>query len=98
VFVVVLISKTAFRTRYGQYEYFVMPFGVTNAQGVFMEYMNRIFHPNLDLFVVVVFIDDIMVYSKSEEKHAERLRVVLHILKDKKFLLSCQSVNFGCGK
>ena len=62
------IQKNAFRTRYGHYEYFVMPFGVTNAPGVFMEYMNRIFHPYLDKFVVV-FIDDILVYSKSEEEH-----------------------------
>ena len=69
------ISKTAFRTRYGHYEYSVMPFGVSNTPGVFMEYMNRIFHPFLDSFVVV-FIDDILVYSKSEDEHAEHLRVV----------------------
>ena len=73
------IRKTAFRTRYGHYEYSVMPFGVTNALGVFMEYMNRIFHTYLDQFVVV-FIDDILIYSKSEEEHEEHLRVVLQVL------------------
>jgi len=60
------ISETMFRTRYVHCEYSVMPFGVTNAPGVFIEYMNRIFHPYLDRFVVV-FIDNILVYSKSEE-------------------------------
>ncbi|GAU41290.1 hypothetical protein TSUD_374150 [Trifolium subterraneum] len=76
------VPKTAFRTRYGHYEYTVMPFGVTNAPGVFMEYMNRIFHSFLDKFVVV-FIDDILVYSKSEEEHKEHLRIVLQVLKEK---------------
>ncbi|GAU35775.1 hypothetical protein TSUD_61360 [Trifolium subterraneum] len=77
------VPKTAFRTRYGHYEYTVMPFGVTTAPGVFMEYMNRIFHSFLDKFVVV-FIDDILVYSKSEEEHKEHLRIVLQVLKEKK--------------
>jgi len=77
------VPKTAFRTRYGHYEYSVMPFGVSNAPGVFIEYMNRIFQPYLDHFVVV-FIDDILVYSKSEEEHAEHLRVILQVLKEKR--------------
>jgi hypothetical protein len=87
------IPKTAFRTRYGHYEYTVMPFGVTNAPGVFMEYMNRIFHPYLDKFVVV-FIDDILVYSKTEEEHTEHLRIVLQTLKDKKLYAKLSKCEF----
>jgi len=85
------ISKTAFRTRH--YEYSVMPFGVTNAPCVFMEYMNRIFHPFLYRFVVV-FIDDILVYSKSEEEHAEHLRIVLGVLKEKKLFAKLSKCEF----
>nr|KYP75386.1 Retrovirus-related Pol polyprotein from transposon 17.6 [Cajanus cajan] len=76
------ISKTGFRTRYGHYEYVVMLFGVTNAPAVFMDYMNRIFRPFLDKFVVM-FIDDILIYSRTREEHGEHLRVVLEILKVK---------------
>nr|XP_025703612.1 uncharacterized protein LOC112805439 [Arachis hypogaea] len=64
------IPKTAFRTCYGHYEYTVMSFGLTNALEIFMDYMNRIFHPYLDKFVVV-FIDDILIYFKTEDEHAE---------------------------
>jgi len=87
------MQKTVFRTRYGHYEYTVMPFGVTNAPGVFMEYMNRIFHAYLDRFVVV-FIDDILIYSKSEEEHAEHLKIVLQVLKEKKLFSKLSKCEF----
>ncbi|GAU43834.1 hypothetical protein TSUD_371130 [Trifolium subterraneum] len=87
------VPKTAFRTRYGHYEYTVMPFGVTNAPGVFMEYMNRIFHSFLDKFVVVFF-DDILIYSKSGEEHKEHLRIVLQVLKEKKLYAKLSKCEF----
>ncbi|GKD19915.1 putative reverse transcriptase domain-containing protein [Tanacetum coccineum] len=74
------IPKTAFRTRYGHYEFQVMPFGLTNALAVFMDLMNWVCKPYLDKFVIL-FIDDILIYFKSEEEHAEHLKLILELLK-----------------
>jgi hypothetical protein len=70
------VPKTAFSIRYGLYEYLVMSFGLTNAPAHFMYLMNSVFMPELDKFVVV-FIDNILIYSKSEEENAKTLRVIL---------------------
>ncbi|KAI0507940.1 hypothetical protein KFK09_014068 [Dendrobium nobile] len=74
------VVKTAFSTRYGHYEFFVMPFGVTNAPAIFMDLMNRVFKEYLDQFVIV-FIDGILVYSASEENHARHLKMMLETLR-----------------
>jgi hypothetical protein len=75
------VPKTAFSTRYGLYDYLVMSFGLTNDPAHFMYLMNSVFMLELDKFVMV-FIDDILIYSKSEEEHAQHLRVILQWLRD----------------
>jgi len=71
----------------------VMPFGLTNAPAAFMDLMNRIFHPHLDRFIVV-FIDDILVYSKTREEHDEHLRIVLQTLREKKLYAKLSKCDF----
>ncbi|GKE63596.1 putative reverse transcriptase domain-containing protein, partial [Tanacetum coccineum] len=78
------IPITAFRTRYGHFEFQVMPFGLTNAPAVFMDLMNRVCKLYLDKFIVV-FIDDILVYSKDEEEHGKHLKIILELLKKERF-------------
>ena len=75
------IPKTAFRTRHGNFEFTVMPFGLTNAPAAFMDLMHRVFQHYLDQFVVV-FVDDILIYSQSEWEHEYHLRIVLQLLRD----------------
>ena len=87
------IPKTAFRTRYGHYEFMVMPFGLTNAPAAFMDLMNRVFKDYLDKFVVI-FIDDILIYSRSHDEHEQHLRLVLQKLKDKKLYVKFSKCNF----
>ena len=72
------IPKTAFRMRYGPFEFTVMPFGLTNVPAAFMDLMHRVFQPYLDQFVVV-FVDDILIYSQSEWEHEYHLRIVLQL-------------------
>lgn len=90
------IPKTAFRTRYGHYEFRVMPFGLTNAPAAFMDLMNRTFRDCLDKFVVV-FIDDILVYSRDEEEHREHLGLVLSRLRERSLFGKLSKSEFWLG-
>ncbi|GKB79695.1 putative reverse transcriptase domain-containing protein, partial [Tanacetum coccineum] len=87
------IPKTAFRTRYGHYEFQVMPFSLTNAPAVFMDLMNRVCKPYLDKFVIV-FIDDILIYSRNENEHANHLRIILELLKKEKLYAKFSKCDF----
>ncbi|GJU46501.1 putative reverse transcriptase domain-containing protein [Tanacetum coccineum] len=87
------IPIIAFRTRYGHYEFQVMPFGLTNAPAVFMDLMNRVCKPYLDK-LVIVFIDDILIYSKNKEEHGEHLKTILNLLRNKKLYAKFSKCDF----
>nr|GEZ22206.1 putative reverse transcriptase domain-containing protein [Tanacetum cinerariifolium] len=87
------IPITAFKTRYGHYEFQVMPFGLTNAAAVFMDLMNRMCKPYLDKFMIV-FVDDILIYSKNKEKHGEHLKTILKLPKDEKLYAKFSKCDF----
>ncbi|GJT38015.1 putative reverse transcriptase domain-containing protein [Tanacetum coccineum] len=91
------IPKTAFRTRYGHYEFQVMPFGLTNAPAVFMDLMNRVCKPYLDKFVIV-FIDDILIYSKNKKEHEEHLKIILELLKKEELYAKFSKCEFWIPK
>ena len=87
------IPKTTFRTWYGNFKFTVMPFGLTNAPVAFMDLMHRVFQPYLDQFVVV-FVDDILIYSQYEEEHEDHLRIVLQALKDHQLYVEYSKCEF----
>nr|GEY26738.1 putative reverse transcriptase domain-containing protein [Tanacetum cinerariifolium] len=91
------VSKTTFRTRYGHYEFQVMPFGLTNAHAVFMDLMNRVCKPYLDKSVIV-FINDILIYSKDEKEHEEHLKAILEFLKKEELYAKFSKCEFWIPK
>nr|GFC15362.1 putative reverse transcriptase domain-containing protein [Tanacetum cinerariifolium] len=91
------IPKTAFRTRYGHYEFQVIPFGLMNAPTIFMDLMNRVCKPYMDKFVIV-FIDDILIYSKDEKEHKEHLRQILKLPKKEELYAKFSKYEFWIPK
>nr|GFB27501.1 transposon Tf2-9 polyprotein [Tanacetum cinerariifolium] len=91
------VPTTAFKTRYGHYEFQVMPFGLTNAPAVFMDLMNRVCKLYLDNFVIV-FIDDILIYSKDEKEHEEHLKAILELLKKEELYAKFSKCEFWIPK
>ena len=91
------VPKTVFRTRYGHYEFVVMSFGLTNAPAVFMELMNRVFKEYLDTFVIV-FIDDILVYSRTDQEHQTHLRKALTVLRENRLYAKFSKCEFWLRK
>nr|GEW39524.1 putative reverse transcriptase domain-containing protein [Tanacetum cinerariifolium] len=91
------VPKTAFKTRYGHYEFQVMPFGLTNAPAVFMDLMNRVCKPYLDKFVIV-FIDDILIYSNNKKEHKEHLKEILELLKKERLYAKFSKYEFWIPK
>jgi len=88
------IEKTAFRTRYGSFEFVVLPFGLTNAPPTFMRLMNSIFHKHLDEFVII-YLDDILIYSKNESEHLHHIKLVLQLLRDNYLYVNKAKCEFG---
>nr|GEX84697.1 putative reverse transcriptase domain-containing protein [Tanacetum cinerariifolium] len=87
------IPKTAFRTRYRHYKFHMMPFGLINSPAVFMDLMNRVCKPYLDKFMIV-FIDDILIYSRNKEEHKDHLRIILELLKKEKLYAKFSKCDF----
>ena len=87
------ILRTNFRTRYGHYEFVVMPFGLTNAPTVFMCLMKNVLHKYLDK-ILVVFIDDILIYCKTKEEHKEHLKILLQVLREHKIYAKFRKCDF----
>nr|GFB39726.1 putative reverse transcriptase domain-containing protein [Tanacetum cinerariifolium] len=92
-----VIKRTAFRTCYGHYEFQVMPFGLVNAPAVFMDLMNQVCKPYLDKFVII-FIDDILIYSKDEKEHEEHLKAILELLKEEELYAKFSKCEFWIPK